>query len=91
MPYTVLRGHWCNVNLLNEHAPTKEKRNDSKDSFYKELEQVFKHFPKHHTKILKADFNGKVGREDIFKLKIGNDSLHQDCNDNSVRIVKFAT
>jgi len=29
--------------------------------------------------------------ENIFKPTIGNDSLHQDGNDNGVRIVKFAT
>jgi len=32
-----------------------------------------------------------VGRENIFKLTIGNESLHQDSNYNGVRIVKFAT
>ena len=26
----------------------------------------------------------------IFKPKIGNDSLHQDSNDNCIRIVNFA-
>jgi len=28
--------------------------------------------------------------EDIFKPTIGNESIHQDCNDNGVRIVNFA-
>jgi len=37
-----------------------------------------------------GDFNAKVGRENIFKPTIGNDSLHQDSNDNGVKIVKFA-
>jgi endonuclease/exonuclease/phosphatase family metal-dependent hydrolase len=42
-------------------------------------------------KILLGDFNAKVGRENIFKPTIGNGSLHQDSNDNGVRIVNFAT
>ena len=33
----------------------------------------------------------KWGRENIFKPTIGNESLHQDTNDNGVRIVNFAT
>jgi len=41
-------------------------------------------------KILLRDFNAKVGGENIFKLTIGNESLHQDSNDNGVRIVSFA-
>ena len=42
-------------------------------------------------KILLGDFNAKIGRENIFKPTIGNESLHQDSNDNGVRIVNFAT
>jgi hypothetical protein len=37
------------------------------------------------------DFNAKVGREDIFKPTIGNESLHETSNDNGVRVVNFAT
>ena len=33
--------------------------------------QVFDHFPKYHMKILLGDFNVKVGRENIFKPKLG--------------------
>jgi len=42
-------------------------------------------------KILLGNFNAKVGRENIFNPTIGNESLHQDSNDNGVRIVNFAT
>ena len=42
-------------------------------------------------KIILVDFNVKEGRENIFKPTTGNESLHQDSNDNSVRIVNFAT
>jgi hypothetical protein len=42
-------------------------------------------------KILLGDFNDKVGREDIFKLTIGNESLHKLSNDNGARVVHFAT
>jgi len=42
-------------------------------------------------KILLGDFNAKVGRDIIFKPTIRQESLHQDSNDNGVRIVNFAT
>jgi hypothetical protein len=42
-------------------------------------------------KILLGDFDAKVGREDIFKPTIGNESLHETSNDNGVRVVHFAT
>jgi hypothetical protein len=62
-----------------------------KDSFYEALERVFDKFPKYKMKILLGDFNIKVGREDIFKLTIGNESLHEISNDNGVRLVNFDT
>jgi hypothetical protein len=49
------------------HAPTGDKCDDTKDSFYEEPAVVFDQFPKYHMKILLGDFNAKVGREDIFK------------------------
>ena len=72
------------------HALSEKKSDHSKDSFYEELEQVFDHFPKYDMKILLGDFNAEVGRENIFKPTKGNESLHQDSNDNGVRIVNFA-
>jgi hypothetical protein len=42
-------------------------------------------------KILLGDFNAKVGREDIFKPMMGNESLHDISNDNGVRAVNFVT
>jgi hypothetical protein len=41
-------------------------------------------------KILLVNFNAKLGRG-LYKLTIGNEKLHQDSNDNGVRIVNFAT
>jgi hypothetical protein len=42
-------------------------------------------------KTLLGDFNVKVGRENIFKVTIGNESLHEIRNDNVVKEVNFAT
>ena len=42
-------------------------------------------------KILLGDYNAKLGRENVFKPTIGNESLHQESNDNGVRIVNLAT
>ena len=39
--YIVQRGRWCNIIVLNVDASSEEKSDESKDSFYEELEQVF--------------------------------------------------
>ena len=41
MSYIVLRSHWCNIIVLNVHAPSEEESYSSKDSFYEKLDQVF--------------------------------------------------
>jgi hypothetical protein len=43
--HVVLSGRWCNIIVLNVHAPIGEKRDESKDSFYEKLGQVFLSFP----------------------------------------------
>ena len=91
LSYMVLRGRWCNIIVLNVHAPSEEKSDDSKGSFNEALEHIFFHFPQYYTKILLGDLNEKVGRGNFFKPTIWNESLHQDINDNGVRIVNVAT
>jgi exonuclease III len=91
MSYIILRGRWCHIIVLNVHAPTENKTDDVKDSFYEELQRVFDKFTKYHMNILFGDLNVKVGREDIFKLTAGNESLQEISNDNGVRLVNFAT
>jgi hypothetical protein len=91
MSYIILRRRWCNIIVLNVHAPCEDKGDDEKDSFYEELGRIFHQFPRYDMKILLGDFNAKVGRENILKPTVGNESLHEISNDNGVRVVNFAT
>jgi len=89
MSCITLRGRWCDI-VLNVQAPTEVNASDVKHSFYQELEHILDQFQKHHM-IFLGDFNVNVGREEIFKPKIENESLHEIRNDNGVRVVNFAT
>jgi hypothetical protein len=42
-------------------------------------------------KIMPGDFNAKLGRKDICKTTIENESLPQESTDDGARIVNFAT
>jgi hypothetical protein len=91
MSYIILRGRWCNIIVINVHAPYEDTSDVLKDSFYDQLGRVFDQFPRYDMKILLGVINEKVGREDIFKPAIGNESSHEISNDNGVRVVNFAT
>jgi len=70
----MLGGCWCNI-VLNVPAPN-EKSGDPK---YIEV--------RYENSI--RDFNAKVERHRTFIPSIWNESLHQDSNDNVVRILKL--
>jgi hypothetical protein len=91
MSYIILRGRWCDIIVLNVHAPTEDKIDDMQDRFYEDLEYVFDKIPKYHMKILLGNFPAKVGREDIFKPTTRNDSLRAISSDNGVRVVNLVT
>jgi hypothetical protein len=50
MLYITLRGRWCDIIVLNVHAPPEDKTEDTKESFCEELEGVFDKFPQYHIK-----------------------------------------
>jgi hypothetical protein len=56
MSYIILRGRWCYTIVLNVHAPTEDKIDNMKDSFYEELELVLDKSPNQHMKMLLGDF-----------------------------------
>jgi hypothetical protein len=64
----MLRGRWCHTIVLNVHAPTEDKIDYVKGSFYEKLDHVFNTFPKYLTKILLGDFDAKVDRK-IFLVR----------------------
>lgn len=62
----------------------------SKKRFGEELEREFDQFPNYHKKTLFGDFNAKLRTEGILKYTNESESLHDNGNDNCVRVVRFA-
>jgi hypothetical protein len=40
MSYIILKGRWCDIIVLNVHAPAEDKIDDIKDRFYEELGHI---------------------------------------------------
>jgi hypothetical protein len=81
--YIVLRGHRCNIIVLNVHKLRIKVM--IQRHFYEELVQVFfNHFSQYHMNTLLGDFKA-IGKENILKLTIGNQSLQQNSKDNGVQ------
>ena len=69
------------------HSPTEHKDDEVKDEFYNELKEVF---DKLSMKIVLGNFYAKEIREDIFG-PIGQYNLHNESNNNGVRLIIFVT
>jgi hypothetical protein len=87
----ILKGHWCNIIVLNAHAQCEDKSDHINDSFREDLGRAFDQFPRYEMKILLGDVNAIVGREDIFKLIIKNERSHKISKDNEFRVVNFTS
>lgn len=61
---------WYNIIVLNAYALSKIKGSDTKKNFYDKLRNVFSQFLEYHTKIMLADLNSKLWKQDIFKPKL---------------------
>ena len=58
----VLRVCWCYIIVLSAHTPNEEKSDDSNESFYEKLEEVFYNFPKYHMESGLGDLHETLGR-----------------------------
>uniref|UniRef100_A0A1B0CKX3 Reverse transcriptase domain-containing protein n=2 Tax=Lutzomyia longipalpis TaxID=7200 RepID=A0A1B0CKX3_LUTLO len=85
-----MRGKFRNLSLVSVYAPTEEYQDSDKEEFYESLTRVYDSLPLYDLKIILGDFNAQVGKEDAFLQAIGKHSLHNECNDNGLRLVTFA-
>jgi hypothetical protein len=85
-----LKAKWFSCTLINVHARTNEKPEETKEDFYNLLEQTISQIPSSDIQIILGDFNTKVGKENIYKPTIGNESLHNETNDNGMKMIQFA-
>jgi len=79
-----VRGLFFNCSLICVHAPTEEK-DDEKDNFYEDLDQIYEECPKRDIKIIIGDLNAKIGQEEMYRPITGKYSLHTLSNDNRIR------
>ncbi|KAL4096954.1 hypothetical protein QTP88_021820 [Uroleucon formosanum] len=86
-----IRAQWFDVSLISVHAPTEDKPQEEKETFYDDLESTINTLPNNNIQILLGDLNAKIVKETAFKPTIGLHSLHDITNYNGLRLVNLAT
>jgi len=54
---------WGDIAIINCHAPTEDKEDQTKEEFYNHLERVYDNAPHTIQKIIVGDLNAKIGKE----------------------------
>jgi len=67
----------------------RRRRREIREEFYNLLEQNINQIASSDTKIIPGDNNAKVGKENIHKPTIGNESLHNETNNNGIKMIQF--
>jgi hypothetical protein len=62
--------HWYDI-VLNVYSPTEHKMDDTKVSFYEELQQEFDEFPRCRMIISPKYFSAKAGRQTFSNQQLG--------------------
>ena len=75
--------------MINVREPTNKKMEEVKEEFYNLLEQNINQITNSDIKIILGNFNAKVGKEDIHKPTIGSESLHNETNNNGIKMIQF--
>ena len=67
----------------------KRKNVREEEEFYNLLEQNINQIARSDIKIILGDFNAKTGKESVYKPTIGNESLHNETNNNGIKMIQF--
>jgi len=86
-----IKGKFRNVTLISAHAPTNEKEEQEKESFYENLEDVYNRIPRYDMVIIMGDFNAKIGKQDYQRQVAGPYTVHDTSNENGNMLTQFAT
>jgi len=62
-----IRAQWFDVSLISVHAPTEDKPQEEKETFYEDLESIINTLLNNSIHILLEDLNAKIGKETAFK------------------------
>lgn len=88
--YLRVKAMFHNISMISIHAPTEVSSADEKDSFFEELQTCLDVCPRGDIKIVIGDCNAQVGRETYFRPTIGKHSIHEQSNDNGLKLIYFA-
>uniref|UniRef100_A0A8D9B4S3 Craniofacial development protein 2 n=1 Tax=Cacopsylla melanoneura TaxID=428564 RepID=A0A8D9B4S3_9HEMI len=85
-----LKGKFRNITIVSIHAPTKEKSEEIKETFYESLDEVLSQVQKYDQILVIGDFNAQVGSMESQSDVAGKFTVHDYNNNNGDYMAEFA-
>jgi hypothetical protein len=86
-----IKGKLCNSSLICAYAPTEERNEAEKNSFYEHLPRAHETYPTSDIKLLLRDFRAKIEKEEHGCARaIGMYSIHEESSENGLRLINCA-
>lgn len=87
--YVRLKSKYGCISIVQCYAPTNEDKDDIKETFYEELNEMVSSIPKHDVLIVMGDMNTKVGTDNTGVEDVMGKHGAGAQNDNGERLLDF--
>ena len=81
------------LHVVSAYAPTEDKREETKESFYQALQKLLDTFPKRDRVMIAGDFNAQLGGQDrsSWDGALGSFCLGRKITDNGTKLLSFCS
>ena len=86
---TRFQTRYFKLTIIQTYAPTEEYKEEAKELYYEQLQQICQRVPKHDLLVVMGDFNTKIGNDNKGYEDILGKSGVGVLNDNGQRLIDF--
>jgi exonuclease III len=85
-----LKGSFRNITVISAYAPTNDKDDQEKETFYENRKEIFNRIPRHDMVVIMGYFNIKLGKKEYLQPVAGPHTIHDLYYENGNMLTQYA-